>query len=89
MNHINQKIFFLITFTALLWATPQSASAFFYEWDGEKTIKIIELPNTDDYRDVDGNYYDVGVIYNSKYFLFLYGTMTSDSAAIPVKRITI
>jgi len=71
MQHTPRRLLLFITFSTLLWVTTQSAHAFFYEWDGEKIIKVMDLPNTDDFRDNDGNYVDVGVKYKQFKILFI------------------
>lgn len=61
MKKTQSSLVFLISAILLLFAT--SANAFFYTWDGEKTIKIMDLPDTPEFQDADGDYYDIGAVY--------------------------
>ncbi len=71
MRHKSKTILFSAIFLALFWGGARPAHAFFYEWDVEKIIKVIDLPNTDDFRDNDGNYVDVGIKYKQFKILFI------------------
>ena len=49
------------------WSATASVAApvlsFFYEWGGEKIIKVMDLPNTETFKNEEGAYVDVGCIY--------------------------
>ena len=53
-----------LAFTIYLTLIPnQSAEAFIFDYDGEKIVKIMELPDTDTFKTSEGDYFDVGAVY--------------------------
>ncbi len=65
---VRKLIMCLILF---LFSTPAFSLPVFYQWGGEKIIKIIDLPDSPAFQKTDGKYIDIGYRYQQLNIFFI------------------
>ena len=66
MKHLILPVLILISITTLH-ATP----AFIFSWGGEKVVKVADFPDNNNFKNVEGRFYDAGMRYKQVSILFI------------------
>ncbi len=66
MKNLILPILFFLSITSLN-ATP----AFIFSWGGEKVAKVADFPDNNNFKNIEGRYFDAGVRYKQVSILFI------------------
>jgi len=67
MKNLLLPIFLILSITSLKASPP----AFIFSWGGEKVVKVSDFPDTENFKNIEGRYFDAGIRYRQVSILFI------------------